>query len=120
MCLLVGDEDLEAVNDLSKGNAPVLPPIKDGLAALGEDNEVVALALVVDTDLGSVAAHVDVYWRWIGFGEVVLVLFEVACEYCNRVVRIVFRWEEEESKQKIALKETHCSFGQPKVACQVG
>ena len=61
--LLVGDEDLEAVDDLSKGNAPVLLPVLDGLTALSEDNEVVAVALVVDSDLGSVSAHVDVFWR---------------------------------------------------------
>ena len=61
--LLVGDEDLEAVDDLSKGNAPVLLPVLNSLSVLGEDNEVVAVALVVDSDLGSVSAHVDVFWR---------------------------------------------------------
>ena len=59
----MGDEDLEAVDDLSKGNAPVLLPVLNSLAALSEDNEVVAVALVVDSDLGSVSAHVDVFWR---------------------------------------------------------
>ena len=59
----MGDEDLEAVNDLGKGNAPVLLPVLNSLAALSEDNEVVAVALVVDSDLGSVSAHVDVFWR---------------------------------------------------------
>lgn len=64
MCdLLVGDEDLEAVNDLGERNAPVLLPVLNGLSALSEDNEVVAVALVVDSDLGSVSAHVDVCWR---------------------------------------------------------
>jgi hypothetical protein len=59
----VGDEDLEAVDDLSKGNAPVLLPVLHSLSVLSEDNEVVAIALVVDSDLGSVSAHVDVCWR---------------------------------------------------------
>ena len=65
MCnLLVGDEDLEAVNDLGKRNAPVLLPVLNSLTALSEDNEVVAVALVVDSDLGSVSAHVDACWRF--------------------------------------------------------
>jgi hypothetical protein len=57
--LLVGDEDLEAVNDLSKGDTLVLLPVLNGLSALSEDNEVVVVALVVDSDLGSVSAHLD-------------------------------------------------------------
>ena len=59
----MGDEDLEAVDDLGKGNAPVLLPVLNSLSVLGEDNEVVVVALVVDSDLGSVSAHVDVCWR---------------------------------------------------------
>lgn len=62
----MGDEDLEAVDDLGKGNAPVLLPVLDGLTALSEDNEVVVVALEVDSDLGSVSAHVDVCWRGSG------------------------------------------------------
>jgi len=61
--ILVGDEDLEAVDDLGKGNAPVLLPVLNSLSVLSEDNEVVVVALVVDSDLGSVSAHVDVWWR---------------------------------------------------------
>ena len=61
--LLVGDEDLEAVNDLGERDALVLLPVLNGLSALSEDNEVVVVALVVDSDLGSVSAHVDVFWR---------------------------------------------------------
>lgn len=57
----MGDKDLEAVNDLGKRNAPVLLPVLDGLSALGEDNEVVAVALEVDSGLGSVSAHFDVF-----------------------------------------------------------
>lgn len=64
----MGDEDLEAVDDLSKRNAPILLPVLNGLAALSEDNEVVAVALEVDSDLGSVSAHFDVFggvvWGW--------------------------------------------------------
>ena len=67
----MGDEDLEAVDDLSKGNAPVLLPVLNSLSVLGEDNEVVAVALVVDSDLGSVSAHIDVFLR--GCGLVVVV-----------------------------------------------
>ena len=62
----MGDEDLEAVDDLGEGNAPVLLPVLDGLTALSEDNEVVIVALEVDSDLGSVSAHVDVCWRGSG------------------------------------------------------
>jgi hypothetical protein len=66
--LLVGDEDLEAVDDLGKRDAPVLLPVLDSLSVLSKDNEVVAVALVVDSDLGSVSAHVDVClgfeWGW--------------------------------------------------------
>ena len=59
----MGDEDLEAVDDLSKGDALVLLPVLNSLSALSEDNEVVTVALLVDSDLGSVSAHVDVWWR---------------------------------------------------------
>lgn len=62
----MGDKDLEAVDDLGKRNAPVLLPVLDGLTALSEDNEVVVVALEVDSDLGSVSAHVDVCWRGSG------------------------------------------------------
>jgi hypothetical protein len=75
----VGDEDLEAVDDLSKRNAPVLLPVLNSLSVLSEDNEVVAVALVVDSDLGSVSAHVDVCWRGCGVGVgVVLVVLDVS------------------------------------------
>jgi hypothetical protein len=67
----VGDEDLEAVDNLSKGNALVLLPVLDGLAALDEDDEVLALALVVAPDLSGVSAHVGcVGGAWVGFGVV--------------------------------------------------
>lgn len=62
----MGDEDLEAVDDLCKRDAAVLPPVEDGLAALCKANEVVVVALVVDSDLGSVAAHVDGCLGWVG------------------------------------------------------
>lgn len=57
--LLVGNEDLEAVDNLSKRDALVLLPVLDCLAALNEDDEVLALALVVAPDLSRVSAHVD-------------------------------------------------------------
>ena len=69
----MGDEDLEAVDDLSKGDALVLLPVLNSLSALSEDNEVVTVALEVDFDLGSVSAHVDVCWR--GSEDVVVLLW---------------------------------------------
>ena len=67
----MGDEDLEAVDNLSKGNALVLLPVLDGLAALDEDDEVLALALVVAPYLSGVSAHVGcVGGAWVGFGVV--------------------------------------------------
>jgi hypothetical protein len=82
MSLLVSDKDLEAVNDLSERDALVLLPVLNGLSALSEDDEVIAVALVVDSDLGSVSAHVDVCLEWFGIGEVVLLLllWVSACE----------------------------------------
>ena len=74
----MGDKDLEAVNDLGKGNAPVLLPVLNSLATLSEDNEVVAVALVVDSNLGSVSAHVDVCWSGSGWFVVVVVVLEVS------------------------------------------
>jgi hypothetical protein len=62
----VGDEDLEAVNDLGKRDTLVLLPVLNGLSTLGEDNEVVAVALVVDSDLGSVSAHLGVCLGFVG------------------------------------------------------
>lgn len=59
----MGNEDLEAADDLGEGNALVLLPVLDGLLAVGEDHEVILLALEVDLDLGSVSAHVG------GIGE---------------------------------------------------
>lgn len=55
----MSDEDLEAADDLGEGHALVLLPVVDSLDAVGEDDEVVLVALVVDLDLGSVSAHVD-------------------------------------------------------------
>jgi hypothetical protein len=74
-CLLVGDEDLEAVNDLGKRDTLVLLPVLNGLSALGEDNEVVVVALVVNSDLGSVSAHLGMCLGglcWFGGGLLVL------------------------------------------------
>jgi hypothetical protein len=65
----VGDEDLEAVDDLSERHALVLLPLLNGFGALDEDNEVLALALVVALGLGGVSAHVGCVggdWVWVG------------------------------------------------------
>jgi hypothetical protein len=62
LSLLVGDKDLEAVNDLGERDSLVLLPVLNGLSTLGEDNEVVVVALVVDSDLGSVSAHLGMCW----------------------------------------------------------
>jgi hypothetical protein len=82
--LLVGDEDLEAVNDLSKGDTLVLLPVLNGLSALSEDNEVVVVALVVDSDLGSVSAHLDMCLG----GCVGLVKWYRWCEYFVRAMQL--------------------------------
>ena len=67
----MGDEDLEAVDDLGEGHALVLLPLLNGLGALDEDDEVLALALVVAPDLSGVSAHVGcVGGAWVGFGVV--------------------------------------------------
>lgn len=58
---LVGNQDLETADDLGKGNAGVLLPLLDSLAAVDEDNEVLGLALVVDLGLSSVATSHCVY-----------------------------------------------------------
>lgn len=49
-------KDLPAIDDLCEGHAGVLLPVLDGLGALDEDDEVVAVALEVDLDLLSVSA----------------------------------------------------------------
>jgi len=63
--LLVGNEDLEAVDNLCERNALVLLPLLNGLGALDEDNEVLALALVVALGLGGVSAHVGCVGGWL-------------------------------------------------------
>lgn len=62
----MGDEDLEAVNDLSERDALVLLPLVDSCSALGEDNEVLVVGLEVDLGLGSVSAHVGCEGVWVG------------------------------------------------------
>jgi hypothetical protein len=59
--LLVGDEDLEAADNLCKRDARVLFPVLDGLGAVDEDDEILGLALVVDLGLGSITASHDVF-----------------------------------------------------------
>lgn len=64
----MGDEDLEAVDDLGEGNALVVLPALNSGGALSEDNEVLVVGLEVDLGLGSVSAHigcVGVVW-WVG------------------------------------------------------
>lgn len=61
----MGDEDLEAVDDLGEGHALVLLPLLHGLGALDEDDEVLALALVVALGLGGVSAHVGCCGGWL-------------------------------------------------------
>lgn len=57
---LVGDQNLEAANDLRERNARVLLPLLYSLGAVNEDNEVLGVALVVDLGLSSVATSHDV------------------------------------------------------------
>jgi hypothetical protein len=80
----VGDEDLEAVDDLGEGHALVLLPLLHGLGALDEDDEVLALALVVALGLGGVSAHVGCCGGWLGWVCVVLVVVNWR-EDCNGV-----------------------------------
>jgi len=65
VAVLVGNEDLEAVDNLCERNALVLLPLLNGLGALDEDNEVLALALVVALGLGGVSAHVGCVGGWL-------------------------------------------------------
>lgn len=62
--LLVGDEDLEATDNLCERNAGVLLPLLNGLNAVNEDNKVLGLALVVDLSLSSVATSHDDCRDW--------------------------------------------------------
>lgn len=56
----MGDEDLEAINDLGERDSLVTLPVADCLGALGEDDIVVLLALVVNLGLGSVStSHLE-------------------------------------------------------------
>jgi hypothetical protein len=58
--LLVGGEDLEATDDLGKGDGRVVLPHLNSLDVVNEDNEVLGGALEVDLGLGSVATSHDV------------------------------------------------------------
>lgn len=49
--LLVGDEDLPAVDDLRQRDGLVLLPVLNGLVGVDEDDKVIILALVVDLGL---------------------------------------------------------------------
>jgi hypothetical protein len=53
---LVGDEDLEGVDNVCQWNTLVRLPVLQGLSIVNEDDEVVLLALVVDLDLLSFTA----------------------------------------------------------------
>lgn len=54
--LLVGNKDLESLDDLGKRNALVALPVAGGLEVVDKDDEVLVLALVVDLGLLSLAA----------------------------------------------------------------
>jgi hypothetical protein len=51
--VLVGHKDLKAIYDLHQRDRSILFPVFDGFAAVGVDNEVLVLALVVDLALGA-------------------------------------------------------------------
>jgi hypothetical protein len=57
--VLVCEHDLEGVDDLSQGNARILLPVLNILNGVGEDDEVIGVALVVDLGDGSVSARHD-------------------------------------------------------------
>lgn len=67
--LLVGDEDLESLDDLCERNTLVGLPVLKRLGILNEDNEVILLALVVDLGFLGVSARHDVrFVCWKEFG----------------------------------------------------
>lgn len=51
----MGDENLEAADDLGEWNGTIALPRLNGLAAINEDHKVVVLAVVMDLGLGSVS-----------------------------------------------------------------
>lgn len=57
--LLMCDKDLEGGDEVSHGDARVRLPLLVLLAVVNEDEEIIVLALVVDLDLGSLAASHD-------------------------------------------------------------
>jgi len=72
---LVGDENLEAIYDLSKRNRAVVLPLADCITALDNDNIVVLLALEVDLALGSVStSHFELVRRCMRLEVVVIVV----------------------------------------------
>ena len=61
--LLVRHEDLPAADDGCEGDRLVILPVPHSLSRVDEDDEVVALALVVDLALGFVSAR---HGGWVG------------------------------------------------------
>jgi len=57
VAVLVRHEDLPAADDGCQGDGLVILPVADSLSRVDEDDEVVALALVVDLALGFVSAR---------------------------------------------------------------
>lgn len=65
------NKDLEARNDLSQGNRAILFPFLNGFNVIDKDDEVVFFPVVVDFDLGDVAAGHDClllvsFWERLG------------------------------------------------------
>lgn len=69
--LLMRNKDLEARNNLSQGNRAIVFPFLNGLNVVDKNDEVVFFPVVVDFNLGDVAAGHDYllmisFWRKVG------------------------------------------------------
>lgn len=69
--LLMRDKDIEARNNLSQGNRAIVFPFLNGLNVVDKNDEVVFFPVVVDFNLGDIAAGHDYlllisFWRKVG------------------------------------------------------
>lgn len=56
---LVRNEDVPAIDHLSEWNRLVLLPVSHSLARLGNDDEIVIVALVMDLGMACIYVHCD-------------------------------------------------------------
>ena len=79
---LMGNKDLEARNNLSQGNRAIFFPFLNGFNVVDKDDEVVFFPVVVDSNLGNVAAGHDYlliasFWERLGRVNVFVNVFLV-------------------------------------------